>query len=163
MFGYPHVDQRYPGRDPSCQVALKNVRFQDASCCPSAFPSSLIPLSMTFLPNSQFSNLIRTDFWFNDGNIILIAQNAAFKVHKGQLARHSEVFNDLFSLPQPSNPPPSPSLQTSSGTADDLIDGCPFVILQDSPSDVFYFLSALYDGLYVRLFAFFDIPTSPLY
>jgi hypothetical protein len=32
---------------------------------------------------------------------------------------------------------------------DDLIDGCPFVVLQDSPSDVFYFLSALYDGMYV--------------
>jgi hypothetical protein len=96
-------------------------------------------------PISQLPNLIHTDFWFNDGNIILVAQNAAFKVHK---------------------PPPSLSIQSSRSSAkhgkadavgngvreaerarDDLIDGCPFVVLQDSLSDVFYFLSALYDGL----------------
>lgn len=110
--------------------------------------------------SSYPSNLIRTDFWFNDGNIVLIARSAAFKVHKGQLARHSEVFSDLFLLPQPSS---IPSRSSSGGGSredwdlekekeKDLIDGCPFVILQDSPSDVFYFLSALYDGLCVPLF-----------
>ena len=30
----------------------------------------------------------------------------------------------------------------------DLIDGCSYVELPDCSSDVFYFLSALYDGLY---------------
>lgn len=112
--------------------------------------------------SSSFSNLIRTDFWFADGTIVLIAQNAAFKVHKGQLARHSEVFSGLFSLPQPLSMDhgrgASPAISKGSSREDlntekgdsgdiDLIDGCPFVVLQDSPSDVFYFLSALYDGL----------------
>lgn len=85
------------------------------------------------LPPERFSNLVRSDFWFSDGNIVIIAGSAAFKVHRGQLERHSEVFSDLFSIPQPED--------------QELIDGCAYVELQDCPSDVFYFLSALYDGL----------------
>lgn len=40
--------------------------------------------------------------WFDDGNIVVVAENMPFKVHKGVLAGKSEVFNDMFSLPQPS-------------------------------------------------------------
>lgn len=40
---------------------------------------------------------------------------------------------------------------------DDLIDGCPFVILQDSPSDVFYFLP----GCSVRRVVRFRLSLSP--
>ena len=87
-------------------------------------------ISREFLPG----RLIRSDFWFHDGNIVIIAGSAAFKVHRGQLERHSEIFNDLFSIPQPME--------------QDLIDGCSYVELPDCPSDFFYFLSALYDGLY---------------
>ncbi|PCH44082.1 hypothetical protein WOLCODRAFT_77004 [Wolfiporia cocos MD-104 SS10] len=83
---------------------------------------------------TQLGELTRTDFWFADGNIVLVAQHAAFKVHRGQLERHSEVFRDLFSIPQPEK--------------EDKIDGCPWVELHDSPSDVLHLLSALYDGLY---------------
>ena len=79
-------------------------------------------------------HLVRSDFWFRDGNIVIIAGSAAFKVHRGQLERHSEIFSDLFSIPQP--------------IEQELIDGCSYVKLPDCPSDVFYFLSALYDGLY---------------
>ncbi|KAG6908078.1 hypothetical protein DXG01_006213 [Tephrocybe rancida] len=83
-----------------------------------------------------FANLIRSDFWFLDGNIVIIAGQAAFKVHRGQLERHSDIFNALFSLPQPEDA--------------ELFEGCLYVELHDSPSDVFYFLSALYDGLYFK-------------
>ncbi|KAF5376909.1 hypothetical protein D9615_007350 [Tricholomella constricta] len=83
-----------------------------------------------------FASLIRSDFWFLDGNIVIIAGQAAFKVHRGQLERHSDIFNGLFSIPQPQEL--------------DLFDGCLYVELHDSPSDVFYFLSALYDGLYFK-------------
>jgi hypothetical protein len=111
---------------------------------------------MSSPPSSHPPTLIRTDFWFNDGNVILVSQNAAFKVHKGQLARHSEVFADVFSLPQP-----RPLLRLAGerasavgldGKEEGVIDGCPFVVLQDSPKDVFYFLSALYDGMCVPFF-----------
>jgi len=97
------------------------------------------------LPPEKFSSLVRSDFWFSDGNIVIVAGSAAFKVHRGQLERHSEVFSDLFSIPQPAN--------------QELIDGCAYVELQqDCPSDVFYFLSALYDGLYFKRFRASDFP-----
>jgi hypothetical protein len=41
----------------------------------------------------------------------------------------------LFALPQPLS------------HDQDVVDGCLSVEFHDSPSDVFYFLSALYDGL----------------
>ncbi|KAF8186800.1 hypothetical protein BJ912DRAFT_970842 [Pholiota molesta] len=96
------------------------------------------------LPLEPFGKLIRSDFWFHDGNIVIIAGSAAFKVHRGQLERRSEVFSDLFSIPQPKE--------------QELIDGCPYVELQDCPSDVFYFLSALYDGLYFKKARASDFP-----
>lgn len=87
---------------------------------------------------SDFGDLVRSDFWFVDGNIVIIAGPAAFKVHRGQLERHSEVFDGLFSVPQPQK--------------QELFDGCLWVELHDCPSDVFYFLGALYDGLCVPSF-----------
>jgi hypothetical protein len=50
------------------------------------------------------SDVVHSSIWFADGNIILVAAgSAAFKVHRGQLERHSEVFYDLFSVPQVTN------------------------------------------------------------
>lgn len=82
---------------------------------------------------SVFDDLIRSDFWFLDGNIIIVAGKAIFKVHRGQLERHSDIFSGLFSIPQPQDQA--------------LFDDCVYMELHDDPSDVFYFLSALYDGL----------------
>lgn len=94
-------------------------------------------------PNSgakltQALQFVRSSLWFDDGNIILVAiGSAAFKVHRGQLERHSEVFSDLFSIPQPDD--------------QELLEGCCIVEIHDQPSDVFCLLSALYDGLSVFL------------
>jgi BTB/POZ domain len=70
--------------------------------------------------------------WFDDGNIILQAESKLFKVHRGVLAKHSNVFQDMFSLPQPPNQP----------TAEH--EGCPSVMLADSELDVHHFLNAIY-------------------
>ena len=46
----------------------------------------------------------RGDPWFEDGNIILVPESesqVAFKVHRGVLSRHSEVFQSMFDIPQP--------------------------------------------------------------
>ncbi|KAJ7763941.1 hypothetical protein B0H14DRAFT_3594045 [Mycena olivaceomarginata] len=72
------------------------------------------------------------------------ARLAGLKVHRGQLRRHSEVFDDLFSIPQLKD--------------QDLCDGWPWVEVYDCPSDVLYLLRALYDGLW----ALGVVPTSPL-
>ena len=76
---------------------------------------------------------ICSEFWFSDGNVVLETGSTLFKVHRGQLARHSEVFESLFSVPIPDG--------------EKHFEGCPVVELHDTPSDMFYFLRALYDGL----------------
>ena len=74
-----------------------------------------------------------SDIWFEDGNIIIVAGQVAFKVHRGQLERHSEVFRDLFSIPQPA--------------VQEMLDGCPWFEVHDAAPDVRCLLKALYDGL----------------
>lgn len=69
------------------------------------------------------------DFWFEDGNIVLIARNIEFRVYKGILAKHSPVFHDMFSLPPPAAP-------ESSGNTAVPIGTCTVVHLSDSPEDL---------------------------
>ncbi|EKM75199.1 hypothetical protein AGABI1DRAFT_80170 [Agaricus bisporus var. burnettii JB137-S8] len=109
-------------------------------------PPPTISSERTSKYNRTAADFVRSDFWFRDGNVVIIAGQAAFKVHRGQLERHSEVFSGLFALPQP-------SLQDQ-----ELVDNCPCVVFHDSPSDVFYFLSALYDGLYFKFPRANDFP-----
>lgn len=93
----------------------------------------------------NMTTLSRTDVWFKDGNIVLIAGSFAFKVHSGQLERHSEMFAGMLDVPQP--------------TAQDVLDECPVVTMHDNPDDLYHFLIALYDGLCV----YFNSPISHLY
>ena len=74
-------------------------------------------------------------FWFDDGSIIICVEDTAFKVHRSHLARHSEIFADLFNVPQP---PDTPN-----------IEGCPIVHLPDRKSDFVDLLKALYNPLCV--------------
>ncbi|EJD07217.1 uncharacterized protein FOMMEDRAFT_24647 [Fomitiporia mediterranea MF3/22] len=112
-----------------------------------------------------------SEFWFSDGSVVLLANDVLFRVHKSFLARHSLVFRDVFSLPQPSavlEENLSPTMGCSEKTSgswtslstlpEDLLsdlaadngeatlDGCPVVPLHDSPDDVASLLYALYDG-----------------
>ncbi|KAN0078102.1 hypothetical protein V8E55_010159 [Tylopilus felleus] len=113
------------------------------TCSTGCFPTS------TNVPKA----LTRSDIWFSDGNIILVAGSAAFKVHRGQLERHSEVFKDLFLVGRADI---ESSRQSRSACTEDmvneegnkLVDGCPTVDIYDCPSDVYHLLVALYDGLY---------------
>lgn len=49
------------------------------------------------------------EFWYGDGNVILLAGNVEFRVYQGLLAEKSFVFRDMLSLPQP----PVPSTSTA--------------------------------------------------
>ncbi|KDR86013.1 hypothetical protein GALMADRAFT_49237, partial [Galerina marginata CBS 339.88] len=71
------------------------------------------------------------DYWFDDGNVILQAENTQFRVHRGNISRHSQVFRDMFSLPQPEKEP--------------LFEGCPLVHVSDAPQDWENIFSILYD------------------
>ncbi|KAI0091090.1 hypothetical protein BDY19DRAFT_933662 [Irpex rosettiformis] len=76
------------------------------------------------------------DLWFEDGNVVLVAENTGFRVYRGILARDSEVFRDMFLLPQPSSLP-----------VEDTYEGCPLVRLADDNADeVAKALTILFDG-----------------
>lgn len=84
--------------------------------------------------DQQQEVLRHPDFWLRDGSIILSVQHVLFKVHQTILAQHSEIFADLFDLPQP-----DPEFG-----GDDLLEGCRVVQLQDSPDDFEDLLRAIY-------------------
>ncbi|KAF7299315.1 BTB domain-containing protein [Mycena indigotica] len=72
-----------------------------------------------------------TDYWFDDGNIILQVESTQFRLAKSVLAMHSSVFRDMFSLPLPQDEP--------------LVDGCPVVILcGDRSEDWTHLLAAVF-------------------
>ncbi|KAG8913592.1 hypothetical protein FRC00_002053 [Tulasnella sp. 408] len=39
--------------------------------------------------------------WYDDGNVVLIVQDNAFRVYQGILIKRSQVMGDMFSIPQP--------------------------------------------------------------
>ncbi|KAJ7938627.1 hypothetical protein B0H13DRAFT_1587568 [Mycena leptocephala] len=48
------------------------------------------------------AELVRSsDFWFEDGTIILRVENTLYRVYRGLLSARSTVFHDTFSMPQP--------------------------------------------------------------
>ncbi|KAJ7164214.1 hypothetical protein C8R46DRAFT_997994 [Mycena filopes] len=71
--------------------------------------------------------LTRADgLWFEDCGLIIQAETTIFRVSRDFLAFHSPVFKDMLSLPPP--------------TSEDMMDGCPFVVILDTAEDVTVFL-----------------------
>ena len=77
----------------------------------------------------------RSDIWYSDGSIVLQAENVQFKVHQTVLAKHSKVFADMLAVGDPD-------------PAEQLVNGCPLVVIQDSAEDVRHMLSILYNDRY---------------
>ncbi|KAG6849140.1 hypothetical protein H0H93_011003 [Arthromyces matolae] len=77
----------------------------------------------------------RSEFWYNDGSIILVVDNTGFRVHKSILSQHSDVFADLFTIPQP----------VEKGES---MEGCAVVRLQDNLEDFVEVMKAIYHPLY---------------
>ena len=75
--------------------------------------------------------------WLDDGNVVVVAQNTAFRVHKSLLSRHSDVFRDLFTIPQP----------PVCGGVVDLYDNCPVVHVSDTSFDFRELLRVIYGGV----------------
>ena len=87
-------------------------------------------------PNLGSDGSIKRDSeaWFEDGNIVVITQHTAFRIHKSVFSLHSPVFHDLFSIPQP-----SPAVV-------DSFEGCPFVCVSDTSYDFRELVRAIYYG-----------------
>ncbi|KAL4244066.1 hypothetical protein ABKN59_010958 [Abortiporus biennis] len=72
--------------------------------------------------------------WMDDGNIVIIAEKTAFRVHKSILSLHSEVFKDIFELEHPSD------------SLEETFEGCPTLHISDAASDFTLILEILYIG-----------------
>ncbi len=81
------------------------------------------------------------DIWFEDGNVAILAGYTVFRVHKGQLSRHSDIFDGLFRIPQA----PASDIAPSLGIVDSM-EGCPIVTVSDTAFDFKHLLHALYDS-----------------
>ena len=77
------------------------------------------------------------EFWFEDGNIVLVAGETHFRVYKGPLRHHSLVFRDMLGLPQPE-------------IADCYSPEYAVVNVADSPEDLRHFLRVLIAGNTLR-------------
>lgn len=66
------------------------------------------------------------ELWFDDGNIVLVACETAFRIYRGLLARQSTVFADMFAV--------------SSSSHEETFDDCPVVHLSDSLHDLEHLL-----------------------
>ncbi|KAJ3558799.1 hypothetical protein NM688_g714 [Phlebia brevispora] len=71
--------------------------------------------------------------WFEDGNVVLQAENTLFRVHQSMLSRNSEVFDGMFSVPRPDDT--------------EQLEGIPVVKLYDDPYELADFLDVLYNGV----------------
>ncbi|KAF6744278.1 hypothetical protein DFP72DRAFT_929615 [Ephemerocybe angulata] len=74
------------------------------------------------------------DFWFEDGNLVLQAEDVQFKVHKGVLSRYSPVFATILSMPHTDDEP--------------AVEGCPVLHVYDDCTDIRNLLLLLYDKCY---------------
>lgn len=91
------------------------------------------------------------DFWFFDGNIILVAEGTGFKVYKGILASHSVVFRDMFALAKPDH---------SISVTEESAQGIPIVLLGDRATEVAHFLGPLFSGGNMSAHSHFNPPMS---
>lgn len=89
-------------------------------------------------------NLVKRSlrFWFDDGSVVLQAEDTQFRVHQTLLSLHSEVMKGCFSCPQPND-------------AENL-EGCPVVRLPDSALDIDNLCALLY-GLYQYVLDILDV------
>ncbi|KAJ7684273.1 hypothetical protein DFH06DRAFT_1155170 [Mycena polygramma] len=83
------------------------------------------------------------ELWFDDGNLIIQAEDRQFRVYRGVLGARSPIFQDMLSFPQPSD--------------SELVDGCPLVRLPDSALEVTVFLRAIFDS---DFFEAYPCPTT---
>lgn len=78
-----------------------------------------------------------SELWFEDGNVVLQAEQTLFKVYRGPLRQQSPFFHDLFTLPQ------------QDSEESEQYEGCPLVYMHgDSANDVKLLLKAVFDFQY---------------
>lgn len=95
------------------------------------------------------SNLQKVNnIWFDDGNLIVIAQPKVFRLYQSLLAKRSPIFKDMLCIPQPDA---SIAIEDSDRMVVDALGldttGCALVRFTDKPQDVEWFLSAFFHDM----------------
>ncbi|KAF7984327.1 hypothetical protein HWV62_15323 [Athelia sp. TMB] len=114
------------------KAAIELEEDDPESGAPLPFEAAMVRQSQQ--PDHELVTTRKGSIWFFDGNIVIDASSTLFRVHRGVLAKNSDVFRDLFLVPQPTAIP--------SGE----IEGCAVVQMHDSAEDWTYVLNAMYDG-----------------
>ena len=111
------------------------------SATPAMSPTSTVALDHNTCSSTPDWKVVATqhpDFWFSDGSIVLCVDKTLFRVHQTILGKHSEVFEDLFTLPQPIQ-------------EEEMVEGCRVVMLHDSKEEFGDLLNAIYDPSYASI------------
>jgi hypothetical protein len=82
------------------------------------------PTKITIIPENN-----RGKPWFEDGTLILMTADMAFKVYKGMVARHSLVLREMC----------------ENGVVGEVVEGCPAIQLDDSTADLSNFLTVIHE------------------
>ena len=69
--------------------------------------------------------------WYDDGSVVLQAEDTLFRVYRGILQSNASVFKDLFELPQPDDA--------------ERYEGCPLITMHDTSEDMEVFLRTLHE------------------
>jgi hypothetical protein len=72
--------------------------------------------------------------WYTDGSVVLDVRSTLFRVHQSILATYSEIFKDMFTLPQ---------AQDQEETS--IMEGCPIVHMADNATDIRLVLEWMYN------------------
>lgn len=93
------------------------------------------PIDLHQITNSDYldgsTTILQSDPWYEDGNVILQAEQMQFKVHKSILAGYSIVFKDMFVI----------------GHVDSAAEdsSCPTIHMSDAAKDLQIILRIFYD------------------
>ena len=91
-----------------------------------------------------------TEAWHSGGDIVLVAENTAFRVHRSLVARQSDflerILDYFLSVPQVTDRSCRDKVKAESF---ETFDGVPVVPMVAAPYDLRQFVKVVYDG-YVR-------------
>ncbi|KAI1792054.1 hypothetical protein LXA43DRAFT_358848 [Ganoderma leucocontextum] len=114
----------------------KSVDISDASSVDTKIEESFDA------SNERFERV--RSLWFEDGNVVIVAQESGFRVHKSVLSRHSSVFVKILNDSNDSD-----ALLDQLGIvidADNKIEGSVVIHVSDSTHDFGHLLRIFYDG-----------------
>lgn len=114
------------GEHPGVVADASTPKVHQGSQLPSAATTSSARSS-----SNPLAGITRhPEFWFDDGNLILIAnRDTAFRIYTGLLASQSEIFANMFAV--------------ASSSADETYEGCPVVPVYDNPVEFAHLLRVL--------------------